>query len=151
MVSSLSTEIFVSFTISFKYLFDAQKAWQLMFDMGHSRKGRERLGRAMRLCKGSTALQSLKDVEDMVDWAAGAWDYLGKRRLVCYYWYFSYFPRDEYISNAANQGQLKKLLWVTSSVNDVDVSGSASDVPAILSQKLLIDIVVHESFMILVV
>lgn len=49
-----------------------------MFRMGNTEDGRATLAQSLRLCGGPNALRSPEDVKDLVDWASGAWDYLGE-------------------------------------------------------------------------
>lgn len=54
---------------------NVRAAWQALFALGESAKGRKKIRDAMRICPDSP-LDSMDDVMELADWAQGAFDYL---------------------------------------------------------------------------
>ena len=54
---------------------NARRAWQKLFKLGWSPEGRQAIRSHMRLCD-QAPLDTPQDAAELVDWAAGAFDYL---------------------------------------------------------------------------
>ena len=50
------------------------QVWRTLFDLGESKKGREKIAEGMRVCP--KLLETPDDVAQLADWASSAWDYM---------------------------------------------------------------------------
>ncbi|CAK0734809.1 hypothetical protein CVIRNUC_000484 [Coccomyxa viridis] len=53
---------------------NVRQVWRTLFDLGESKKGREKIAEGMRVCP--KLLETPDDVAQLADWASSAWDYM---------------------------------------------------------------------------
>jgi lysosomal Pro-X carboxypeptidase len=59
-----------------KCISNVRQAWQVLFELGETSKGREEIASAFSLCPNTSTLSSLEDVLALAFWAKSAFDYL---------------------------------------------------------------------------